>query len=239
MRLLSALSGLLMGSFLNWAAGQLPCFSSSDVASSSISASRPKLALWDLLSSAVRQRSWPHLSRPSWIEVVVELLSALLFTYLWGRFGPSWKLLVIALVGSFLLLITIIDLRYRLVPNVLTYPAAAATLLLNLVIPGQSPLIALLGGAVGLATFLLVALLKPGDIGGGDVKLAALIGLMLGFPLVLWALLLGATAGGITAILLLLIRRWEPKSHIPYAPFLCLGAMCCLICPIPLPALAL
>jgi prepilin signal peptidase PulO-like enzyme (type II secretory pathway) len=253
-----------MGSFLNWAAGQLPRISSdaADVdrgrsgrrsgpmsasapASPSRSASppraspRPRLALWELLTFAVRQRSWPHLPGSRWLQIAVESLTAVLFAYLWERFGPSWKLLAMTLIGSFFVLIAIIDLRYHLIPNVLTYPAAAATLLLQLVVPGQSLPIALLGGAMGLAPFLLVALLKPGDIGGGDVKLAAVIGLMVGFPLVLWALLLATVAGGITAVLLLLTRRWGPKSHMPYAPFLCLGAMCCLICPIPLPALAL
>jgi len=239
MRFLYALLGLLIGSFLNWAAGQLPRFSSIDTAHSSSAASRPRLALWNLLSSVGHQRSWLDIPGSSWLGIAVELFCAMLLTYLWEHFGPTWEMLVIALIGSFFLLISIIDLRYRLIPNVLIYPAAAATLLLRLVIPGQSVPIALLGGAMGLAPFLLVALLKPGDIGGGDVKLATLIGLMVGFPLVLWALILGTVAGGITAILLLLTRRWGPKSHIPYAPFLCMGAMCCLICPPPVPALAL
>jgi len=72
-------------------------------------------------------------------------------------------------------------------------------------------------------------------MGGGDVKLAALIGLTVGFPQVLWALALGILAGGITALLLVLTPRWGPKSHIPYAPFLCLGALLALVYdPLPL-----
>jgi prepilin signal peptidase PulO-like enzyme (type II secretory pathway) len=165
----------------------------------------------------------------------VELFTAILFAYLWERFGPSWKLLLLAFNCSFFLLVAIIDLRYRLVLNVMVYPAMVVALLLRLVLPGSSAGTALAGGAIGLAPFLLTALLRPGGLGGGDVKLATLIGLILGFPNVLWALALGILAGGITAILLLLTHLGELKSHIPYAPFLCLGAIVALLYnPLPL-----
>jgi len=164
------------------------------------------------------------------LGVAVELSTALLFAYLWEHFGPSWRLLWLALTGSFFSLIALIDLKYRLVLNVLIYPAAAVVMLFRSVPPGRDTLTALLGGAVGLSPFLLVALVRPGDIGGGDIKLAALIGLIVGFPQVLWALSLGILAGGITALLLLLTHRGGARSHIPYAPFLCLGAMFSLTC---------
>lgn len=233
-RFLWILFGMFVGSVLTWAADRLPRFSSRGIVPPSRSTSRPRLAVWDLLSSIVHQgpRALPNSFR---LEIAVEVLSAALFPYLWERFGPSRKMLVMVIIVSFFLLIAIIDLRYRLVPNALIYPAVAATLLLQLMGPGQSLPTALLGGAVGLAPFLLVALLRPGDIGGGDVKLAGLIGLMVGFPLVLWALILGTVTGGLTAALLLLTHRGGPKSHMPYAPFLCLGALCCLIAPLPVP----
>jgi prepilin signal peptidase PulO-like enzyme (type II secretory pathway) len=73
-------------------------------------------------------------------------------------------------------------------------------------------------------------------LGGGDVKLALLIGLALGFPTVLWALLVGVGSGAVTAVTLLIISRrqpqkqaWNRKSQIPYAPFLCLGAIIALL----------
>jgi prepilin signal peptidase PulO-like enzyme (type II secretory pathway) len=159
----------------------------------------------------------------------VELFNALLFAYLWERFGPSWRLLVLASWCSFLLLIALIDLRYRLVLNVLIYPAAVVALLLRSVPPGRDTLTALLGGAVGLSLFSLVALVRRGGMGAGDVKLAALIGLMVGFPQVLWALTLGILAGGVMALFLLLTHLRELKSYMPYAPFLCFGAVITLV----------
>jgi len=163
------------------------------------------------------------------LGVAVELFNALVSAYLWERFGPSWTLLSLALNCSFFTLIAIIDLKYHLVLNVLVLPAAAVALLFQSVPPGSHTLNALLGGAMGMLPLLLVTLLKPGSMGGGDVKLAALIGLIAGFPQVLWPLSLGILAGGIVSLLLLLSRGWEPKSLIPYAPFLCLGAMISLI----------
>ena len=235
MILLCALVGLLVGSFLNWASDYLPRFASSGTDTSSTPTSRPRSALWHVLTSSRSQGNLIHLQKSSWLDVAVELFAALLFAYLWERFGPSWRLLWLALTCSFLLLIAIIDLKYRLVLNVLIYPAVAVTLLLCSVPPRRDTLTALLGGAVGFAPFLLVALLKPGGIGGGDVKLAALVGLIVGFPQVLWALTLGILAGGITALLLLLTHRWGPRSTIPYAPFLCLGAVFSLVYnPLPL-----
>ncbi len=199
-------------------------------------------ALWYLLTS---RRSWIRLQtsaspsallragsvepRSFWSRVAVELFSALLFAYLWGRFGPSWRLLVLTSYCSFLLLIAVIDLRYQLVLNVLIYPAAVVALLLRFVPPGEDALTTLLGGAVGLTFFSLVALLRRGGMGAGDVKLAALIGLMVGFPQVVWALTLGILAGGVAALFLLLTQLKELESYMPYAPFLCLGAAITLV----------
>ena len=257
---LCALVGLLVGSLLNWAGDHLPRFASSSTAPSFESTSQPGPALssvactepsavlslskgrsegpafWRLLTS---RGSWTRLPRSFWSRVAVELFSALLFAYLWARFGSSWRLLALASYCSFLLLIAVIDLRHRLVLNVLIYPAAVVAVLLRFLPPGEDALATLLGGAVGLTSFSLVALLTRGDMGAGDVKLAALIGLMVGFPQVVWALTLGILTGGIVALFLFLTSLRELKSYMPYAPFLCLGAAITLVyaplLPIPLP----
>ena len=229
MTLLCALIGLLVGSFLNWARDYLPRFAAGGAIAPHAATARPRSALWQLVTSGMSRRDSIHPQRPAWGDIAVEIVTALLFAYLWERFGPSQRLLSLAVTGSFLLLITIIDLKYRLILNVLVYPAMAVTLLLHSMPPGRDTITALLGGAVGLFPFLLVALARPGEMGGGDVKLAALIGLSTGFPQVLWPLSVGILAGGITAVFLLLTRRWGLKSHIPYGPFLCLGAALSLV----------
>jgi leader peptidase (prepilin peptidase)/N-methyltransferase len=168
------------------------------------------------------------------------LVSALYFTFL-GSAAMTGPRLLYAAIFAFLLLIALIDLKYRLILNLLLYPALFLTLLLQLLI-GRLPFgLVLLGGALTLSIFALTAWLRPGDLGGGDVKLAAWLGVTFGFPHVLWALLLGAGVGGVTAVILLLAGRWgndchwTRQTHIPYGPFLCLGAIIALLYnPIPL-----
>lgn len=222
---INALVGLVVGSLLNWASDYLPRFASSSVAPSFETTPRPTSALWYLLRTFTSRKDQPRFPRYSWLGVGVEILTASLFAYLWKQFGLSWRLLSVASGCSFFLLIAIIDLKHRLVLNMLVYPAMVVALLLHSLPPGKDTVAALLGGAVGLFPFLLVALMKPGSMGGGDVKLATLIGLTAGFPQVLWALSSGILAGGFAALFLLLTRRWALRDQIPYAPFLCLGVI--------------
>ncbi|MBC8248432.1 MAG: hypothetical protein H8E90_02035 [Anaerolineales bacterium] len=86
MILLCVLVGLLMGSLLNWAGDYLPRFASSSTAPSFESTPRPVPALWYLLTS---RKSLIRLQKSSRLGVAVEIFSALLFAYLWERFGPS------------------------------------------------------------------------------------------------------------------------------------------------------
>jgi len=220
--------GLFIGSLLNWAGDYLLRFASTRAALPSAPVPRPALAVWRLVTSLASRAGSEHLE-PLGLNIAVELVAGLLFILLWARFGFSWKLFYITVACLFFLLIAIMDLKHRLVLNVLVYPVAAVTLLIHSIPPGRDTLITLLGGVFGLAPFLSAALLKPEGIGAGDVKLAALIGLMVGFPEVIAALIVAVMAGGGTALALLLTRRWELSSHIPYAPFLCLGAMFSLV----------
>jgi leader peptidase (prepilin peptidase)/N-methyltransferase len=79
--------------------------------------------------------------------------------------------------------------------------------------------------------FWLIAVISRGGMGWGDVKLAALIGLVCGFPLVLLALILGAVLGGLAALLLLLVRRrrWASGQTIPFGPSLAVATMATIV----------
>ena len=88
---------------------------------------------------------------------------------------------------------------------------------------------AALGGAIGFAIFLLITLVSRGGMGWGDVKLAALIGLATGFPLVFLAIIMGAILGGIIAVALLIAKKRNRRQTIPFGPFLALAAMVTLL----------
>lgn len=87
----------------------------------------------------------------------------------------------------------------------------------------------LIGGGLGLAIMLLVALVSRGGIGWGDVKMAGLVGLLTGFPLVLVSLLLAVVGGGLIATVLLVLKLKQRRQTIPFGPFLSLGAMVTLL----------
>jgi leader peptidase (prepilin peptidase)/N-methyltransferase len=178
-------------------------------------------AIWRIVT-AHREGNWFRL------HLTVEIISGFVFGFLWQQFELSWTFALLAAGYTFFLLVAVIDLKYRLILNVLTYPAMAVIVLVH-VLPGQNALGFILGGVLAFSLFFATAWLKPGDLGGGDVKLAALIGFTFGFPQLLWALIVGAGMGGIASVLLLATKRGNLGSRIPYAPFLCLGAMVALL----------
>ncbi len=81
----------------------------------------------------------------------------------------------------------------------------------------------LLGVLIGGSLFLLIALIGRGAMGMGDVKLAAALGALVGFPAIVPALMVGIIAGGVAALVLLLTRRVGRKDYIAYGPYLALG----------------
>ena len=142
---------------------------------------------------------------------------------------------MLMLYASLLILVFFIDLEHNLVLNKVVYPAIPVALLLApLGPPGWSPdgiggvsayLTALEGGGFALLLFLLLFVVSRGGMGAGDVKLSLLLGLMLGLPLTIIALPLAFITGGITAVLLVALRRKGMKSTMPFAPFLSGGAL--------------
>ena len=121
------------------------------------------------------------------------------------------------------------DYSYHVILNMLTYPGLVIALVTNLLVLRQPVTHVLLGVAFGFGVFYLTARVKPGGLGGGDVKLAALIGAALGFPNILFALIVTASASAIAILFLLVARRSTPQKTIPYAPFLSLGVMVVLM----------
>jgi leader peptidase (prepilin peptidase)/N-methyltransferase len=123
------------------------------------------------------------------------------------------------------LLILVVDVEHRRVLNVVVYPMLLLGVALAFVRAEISPASALLGGLLGFGLFFLLFLLRPGGLGAGDVKLAALIGVLLGFPSVLVALVTAIGLGGVGALVLLLSHRIGLRGTMAYAPYLSIGAM--------------
>ena len=163
---------------------------------------------------------------------VVELGTALLFVLTALRLGPSWRLPAFLVLAGAAVLLTVIDLQHHKLPNRVLAPAIAggAVLLAVAALAEDSwptLLRAVLGSAALFAVFLLLALISPRSLGMGDVKLAALLGLYLGW--LGWnAVLLGAAAGFVVqagiALVLLAARRVTLRGELPFGPAMLLGA---------------
>jgi len=181
----------------------------------------------DRLQRSAGSRASPLPHRLRW--GILLLASTSLAVYLQRHQGWSAAFIMHLAYCNLLLLIAVIDVEQRIVPNAVLAPGLALALGFNiwLATPG---LAAALGGAlVGGGFFLLLALIRRNAIGFGDVKLAFLIGMMTGFPQVLQALALGIILGGIAAAFLLLTRLRSPRQYMPYAPYLAVGCMITLL----------
>lgn len=130
---------------------------------------------------------------------------------------------ILATQAWFFLTIAVIDLEHRLVLNRMLLAALPIALLYNVLQHGPNLASTLLGGLAGFGFFLLLALLAPGAMGMGDVKLAGFIGLITGLSGVVAALFLGILAGGLAGLVVLIRNRFRRGSTLAYAPYLVVG----------------
>jgi leader peptidase (prepilin peptidase)/N-methyltransferase len=163
---------------------------------------------------------------------IVEVGTALLFALVALRFGSSWELPAFLLLAGAGALLTVIDLQHRTLPDRVVLPSIAiGACLLAVAAAGEHAwptlLRAVLGAASLFLAFLVLALISPKSLGMGDVKLAALLGLYLGW--LGWsAVVLGAAAGfvvqALLALALLALRLVKLRGELPFGPAMLLGA---------------
>jgi leader peptidase (prepilin peptidase)/N-methyltransferase len=233
MGIVVVLLGLAIGSFLNVCIDRLPEGQSIVRPRSHCPTCKTILAARDLmpvLSYLLLRGRCRYCSAPIPPRVLlVEAGTGAMFLLLWSRYGMSLHFAFVALVASVFIVVLVIDFEHRLIPNGVIYPAIAMALGAIPLAVGPGLPQALWGGAVGLALLSLIVLVYPQGIGLGDVKLAAFIGLVAGFPLVLLALFLSFVLGGGVGAAALLARRVGMKDALPFAPFLAMGGMIALL----------
>ena len=226
--LLWALLGLLVGGVLNHLADRLPKHQSVRgvpvcVHCGSARQRRQWVSALALVTGGARCRSCGKaLPLRNWL---LECGVALLYGYLAWRYGTSWKTALAALHASVLALVTVTDLETRIVPDAAVLPAAALTVVATFVTCARCVPMMLLGGVGAFLLFAILALIRPGAMGMGDVKLAGYVGLIAGYPRVVFSLVIAIVAGGVGAAVLLASGRADRRSYMPYAPYLALGGV--------------
>ena len=161
----------------------------------------------------------------SWIYPVMELVTGLLFAISYVQLGFSVELIVAILFVSMLVIITVSDLAYMLIPDkILLFfliPLALARIF-SLLSPWWD---SILGAIIGFGLLFLIALLSKGGMGGGDIKLFFVIGIVLGMSNTLLTLFLASVIGTVIGIIVLRKAKKGRKTPIPFGPSIAIAAV--------------
>jgi leader peptidase (prepilin peptidase)/N-methyltransferase len=229
--------GLVVGSFLNVVIARVPERRSLVRPGSACPGCGAAIAWYDnvpILSFLLLRARCRACAMPiPWRYPLVEAVTAVLFGAAALAFGPSLDAVVAAALLAALVAITVIDLERQIIPDVISLPGIVAGFLANLA-TGRVPwLDSLIGAAVGASVFILITVVGSwwaGEeaMGGGDMKLAAMLGAFLGWKVLLLSLFLSTVAGGILASIFMTVGIRGRKDPIPFGPFLAAGGAAAL-----------
>jgi leader peptidase (prepilin peptidase)/N-methyltransferase len=221
--------GLAVGSFLNVCIGRLPKGESLIRPRSRCPRCGEPIAWFDnvpVISWLVLRGRCRACREPiSWVYPALELTTAAIWVGLAALYGPTWHALQGAILFSILLAIALIDARHYLIPDALSLGGLGAGLALSLLPGSPTPISALLGGALGFGVLFAVGVLgewafrKPA-MGGGDMKMMAMVGAFLGPAGAMLTIFIGALAG----TLIFGPISLKTKKEVPFGVFLALGA---------------
>jgi leader peptidase (prepilin peptidase) / N-methyltransferase len=161
---------------------------------------------------------------------VVEALNAAGYAIILSTFGPTWAAVLYGILFSALLVVAGTDLTHKIIPNVVTVPGIALGLLGAVTVLPVGPVNALLGVLVGGGILWALAWASPylfgkEGMGGGDIKLLAMIGAFLGWKPALLTIMIGSLTGSVIGIGLIALRLMKRDEYIPFGPFLVFGAL--------------
>ena len=165
---------------------------------------------------------------------VVELLTGMIYLIIYLIYGLSIQSLIYIILSSALIIIAFIDLNEQIVPDVISLPGIGVGLILSFFVPYLSFINSALGVVVGGGIILIIALVgsmifKKEAMGGGDVKLAAMIGAFLGWRYTIISLFLGFFLGALAGIFLVLSKIKSKEDMVPFGPFIALGSLITLL----------
>jgi len=221
------LFGLALGSFLNVVIARIPVGGSLVHPGSACPGCSAPLVWYDnipvLSFVALRGRCRACGMRISWRYPIVEVGTAAVLVLAWVAFGPSAEFLVACVLLPALVAMTAIDLQHQMIPDVVTLPGIPVGLVINVATGRISWLDSIIGILIGGGLFLVIILVSRGGMGGGDMKLGALLGAFLGWKALLFALFVAIVLGGAVGAVLLATGRRGRKDPIPFGPFLAAG----------------
>ena len=178
---------------------------------------------------------------------LVEILSAIAGAATFLKYGATPSSLIIFLLTESLIVITFIDLEFRIIPNVISFPGITLGLILGIVSQytnllaepvTQSALDSLIGMLVGGGFFYVIGVFyywisKRVGLGGGDIKLMGMVGAILGWRAIAPTIFAGSIFGSIVGIAAMLFTGQGRQTEIPFGPWLALGTILYLFADLP------
>ncbi|MGM9950398.1 MAG: prepilin peptidase [Lysinibacillus sp.] len=223
------LFGLVLGSFYNVVGLRVPKRESLVSPPSHCTACNRRLTPFELIPviSYVLQggRCRGCGAKVSPVYCVTELATAVLFVASYMKFGFTAEFAVALLFVSLLVIINVSDLAYMLIPDKILLFFLPLLVIARIFSPLEPWWDSLLGAGLGFGLLLLIAVISKGGMGGGDIKLFLLIGLVLGTVNTLLTLFLASLIGMIVGIVVLKVRGQGRKTPIPFGPSIALGAV--------------
>ncbi len=156
---------------------------------------------------------------------LTELITACLFVYAYTHIGWSFELFIAWTFISLLVIISVSDITYMLIPDKVLLVFTGIILIERLIQPLTPWWDSYLGAAVIFIILMGITVLSKGGIGGGDIKLYAVLGLALGLKLVLFSFFFANLIGAIIGVLGMAIGVVERKKPIPFGPFIAVGTL--------------
>lgn len=228
------ITGLAAGSFLNVVALRYLKKQSVVLPASHCPKCLTPLKFWDLiplLSYLLLKGKCRYCQEViSPVYPLVELITGVIFLWSYLLFGFSLQSLEFVVLGSFLIVLSIIDFREFILPDKIVFYNLIAGIILKIgyLISGSNIsilLYSLAGAVIGFLFFYIIFLLYPEGMGGGDVKLSFVLGLFVGFPLIFLWLFLSFFLGSIGGVLYMLVLKKRFREPLPFGPFLALSSL--------------
>lgn len=160
-----------------------------------------------------------------WIYPLMELLTGVFFALAYLELGLKPELIIALLFISMLIIITVSDIAYMLIPNRILLFFGVLLAVGRIFIQTDPWWNSIVGAIGGFLILLLVSILSKGGIGGGDIKLFFIIGLVLGIFSTLLALFLASVIGLIAGAILLIYRKQGRKTPIPFGPSIAVASI--------------
>lgn len=222
-------AGLVFGSFFNVVGIRLPLKQSIINPPSTCPDCQHQLTTLELIpviSFLIQKGKCRNCStKISLMYPIFELITAILFLITFKYFGLSLELIFSLTLISLLIIVVISDINYMIIPDKVLLFFAFLFIFERIFIPFLPWWNAIFGAIIGFSLLLIIAMISKGGMGGGDIKLFAILGFVLGWKLVLLAFFMSTFFGAIFGGIGLLLKKVERGKPIPFAPFIALGTL--------------